>query len=204
MRFDEQMEEIKSLKLGEKRAIVIDLEGAELYIVRPETVPSKLKNKYDPSKNFQIWLNQNFQSFKPNHLRVLIDLSLKVRAQPKLKEKMLLAFDQIFYGNDPLKEVRQFEDITFPHFLNSMDITAVLSQLFIIEQELNYSQKNFNPNGLFFQGWVREFIDGPKAIEIMCMSAARGLPPMPKYTSLENKKMKKYRTDLEPLWYLKG
>ncbi len=49
-----------------------------------------------PHKNFQICIKQKYQDFKPNHLRVLIDLSLKVKAQPKLKERMLLAFDNIY------------------------------------------------------------------------------------------------------------
>lgn len=203
MKFEEMLKAISDLNLGESKTIFKDNEGVEVFVIRPENVPLKLKNVYDVNKNFQIWLNQNYQSFKPNHLRVMIDLGLKVKAQPKLKEKMLIAFDNIFYGNDPLLEVENFRNITFPHFLNSMDVTAILSQLFLVEQELNYAPRNFNPNGLFFQGWVREFIDGPKAIEIMCMSAARGMPPMPKYTNKENKKHRKYETNLEPLWYLK-
>jgi hypothetical protein len=203
MKYEEMVKIISSLNLGEKRSILIDNEGVELYVVRPETVPSKLKNKYEAVKNFQICINQKYQDFKPNHLRVLIDLSLKVKAQPKLKERMLLAFDNIYYGNDPLKEVEQFKDITFPHFLNSMEIIASLSQLFLIEQDLNYSREShYDPKGLFFQGWVREFIDSPKEIEIMCVSAARGQPPNTKYTSKENKKSKKHQPDLKPLWYL--
>jgi hypothetical protein len=204
MQYDEMVKIISSLNLGERKSIITDSEGVELYVVRPETVPSKLKNKYDATKNFQICIRQNYQDFKPNHLRVLIDLSLKVKAQPKLKERMLLAFDNIYYGHDPIKEVEQFRDITFPHFLNSMDIIASLSQLFLIEQELNYSREShFDPKGLFYQGWVREFIDSPKEIEIMCVSAARGQPPNTRYTVRENKKSKKYQPNLEPLWYLK-
>ena len=204
MRLNELTEEIITLPLGEKKTIIIDSEGVELYVIRPETVPAKLKNKYDAGKNFQICIKQNYQDFKPNHLRVLIDLSLKVKAQPKLKERMLLAFDNIYYGSDPIKEVEQFRDITFPHFLNSMDIIASLSQLFLIEQELNYSREShFDPKGLFYQGWVREFIDSPKEIEIMCVSAARGQPPNTKYTVRENKKSKKFQPNLVRLWYIR-
>ena len=204
MRLNELTEEIITLPLGEKKTIIIDSEGVEHYVIRPETVPAKLKNKYDAGKNFQICIKQNYQDFKPNHLRVLIDLSLKVKAQPKLKERMLLAFDNIYYGSDPIKEVEQFRDITFPHFLNSMDIIASLSQLFLIEQELNYSREShFDPKGLFYQGWVREFIDSPKEIEIMCVSAARGQPPNTKYTVRENKKSKKFQPNLVRLWYIR-
>ena len=204
MKYDEMVKIISSLNLGEKRTIFTDNEGAELYVVRPVIVPSKLKNEYDPGKNFQICLKQNYQDFKPNHLRVLIDLSLKARAQPKLKEKLLLSFDNIFYGQDPFKEVEPFRDITFPHVLNSIETIASLSQLFLIEQDLNYNREShFDPKGLFYQGWVREFIVSPKELEIMCVSAARGQPPNTKYTALENKKSRRYQPNLEPLWYLK-
>jgi hypothetical protein len=203
MKYLEMLELVKNLGYDEKHTIIKDKEGAEVFIIRPSVVPSKLKNQYDSSKNFQIWINQNYQSFKPNHLRVLIDLSLKVRAQPKLKQRMLLAFDNIFYGSDPVAEVEQFGDITFPNSLNSMEIIATLSQLFLIEQELNYIQdSHYDPKGLFFQGWVREFIDNPKEIEIMCVSAARGQPPLAKYTSRENMKSRSYSPNLLPLWYL--
>jgi hypothetical protein len=203
MKYDEMVKIITSLNLGERKTIFIDSERAELYVVRPETVPAKLKNEYEACKNFQICLKQNYQDFKPNHLRVLIDLSLKARAQPKLKNRLLIAFDNIYYGHDPLAEVEQFRDITFPHVLNSIETIASLSQLFLIEQDVNYlKESHYDPKGLFFQGWVREFVDSPKELEIMCVSAARGQPPNTKYTSKENRKSRKYQQNLEPLWYL--
>lgn len=204
MKYLDMIEIVKNLDFDKKYSVITDKEGAEVYLLRPAVVSSRLKNTYEKGKNFQIWLQQNYQDFKPNHLRVLIDLSLKARAQPKLKQRMLLAFDNIFYGSDPVEEVEQFKDITFPHFLNSMEIIGTLSQLFLIEQELNYIQdSHYDPKGLFFQGWVREFIDSPKEIEIMCVSAARGQPPLARYTDTENKKSKKYRQNVEQLWYLK-
>jgi hypothetical protein len=165
----------------------------------------KLKNDVDINKNFQIWLGHKYRHFKPNHLRVLIDLNLRVRARPELKNVLLLAFDNIFYGNDPLEEIKVIENEHFPHYLNSIKTIACLSQLFLAEQEINYTEESYyEPKNLFYQGWVRQFIDNPKEIDNMCMSVARFQPPATQYTNKENKKNKKYQPTLQPLWYLKN
>jgi hypothetical protein len=136
-------------------------------------------------------------------LRVLIDLNLRVRARPELKNKLLLAFDNIFYGNDPLEEVKVFEFELFPYYLNSIKTIASLSQLFLLEQELNYTKdSNYDPKNLFYQGWVRQFLDNPKEIDNMCMSVARFQPPKAQYTDKENKKNRNYQAKLSNLWYI--
>jgi hypothetical protein len=73
----------------------------------------------------------------------------------------------------------------------------------VIEQAYNYNKKsNFDPPTLFYQGWLRQSIDNTKEIDNLCMSIGKGLqPPPPKYTSLENKKDKRFTKDLKPLWY---
>jgi len=68
------------------------------------------------------------------------------------------------------------ENENFEHFLNPIRIIANLAQLFII--------------------------DSPKEIDNLCMSVCNGQPPKAQYTSKENKKHKKYESDLKPLWYL--
>lgn len=114
-----------------------------------------------------------------------------------------MAFDNIFYGNDPFEEIKSIETEHFPYYLNSIKTIACLSQLFLVEQEFNYIRdSNYVPKNLFYQGWVRQFIDNPKEIDNMCMSVARGQPPKAQYTDEENKKHKKYRSELNPLWYL--
>ena len=51
----------------------------------------------------------------------------------------------------------------FEHSLNSLIVIGYLSQLFIIEQEYGYPRKSkYNPSTLFYQGWVRHFIDNIK------------------------------------------
>jgi len=173
-----------------------------IQIERPSVLSARFKD-YDVKKNFQIWLKEGDREFRPNHLRVLIDLNLRVRSRDDLKEKLLLAFDNIFYGEDPEKELKELSKEQFEHYLNPLIIVGILAQLLLIEQEYAYhKESNFEPPTLFFQGWIREFIDNPKEIDNLCMSVCNGQPPLAKYVNLENKKYKKYVKNLKPLWYL--
>ena len=177
-------------------------EGIEVQIYRPSKLSPRFKD-YDLKKNFQVWLRENEREFRPNHLRVFIDLNLRVRSRPDLKKDMLLAFDNIYYGNNPEIELKKISKEKFEHSLNPIIITGFLAQLFVIEQEYAYEKESlFEPGTLFFQGWVREFIDNPKEIDNLCMSVSNRQPPLAKYTNLESKKNKHYTKNLKPLWYL--
>ena len=193
---------IKDLKFDERKSVYNDKE-MELYILRPSKLSKRFKD-YDLKKNFQIWLQQGKRNFKPNHLRVMIDLNLRVRSRPDLKKELLLAFDNIFYGKDPEKELDKLNKEEFEHFLNPLKMIGTLAQLFIIEQEYGYNKESkFEPPTLFLQGWIREFIDSPKEIDNLCMSVCSRQPPKADYVNLENKKSKKYVKNLKPLWYIK-
>ena len=194
---------VKELPFDTKK-IVFKKDSFEIYLLRPSSLSERFK-EYDVKKNFQIWLKENEREFRPNHLRVLIDLNLRFRSRPDLKKQLLMAFDAIFYGKDPEIELVELEKEHFEHFLNPITAIGYLSQLFMIEQEYGYHREsNYDPPTLFFQGWVREFIDSPKEIDNLCMSVARGQPPLIKYTNKENKKSKTYVKQLKPLWYLES
>ncbi|MFG1544998.1 MAG: hypothetical protein AAE976_00665 [Thermoplasmataceae archaeon] len=178
--------------------------ATKLYINRPSKVSSRFKN-YDPNKNFQIWMNEGQRTFRPNHLRLLIDLNLRIRSRPQLKKDLLIGFDRIFYGDDPKIALHDLESKDFEHFLNSIMLIGHLAQAFFVEQEYNYNKvSNYSPPSLFLQGWIRQFIDSPKEIDNLAMSVAKGQPPISKYVDLENKKSKKYSGNLKPLWYMQG
>lgn len=174
----------------------------EIYLFRPSILSARFKD-YDVKKNFQIWLKEGERRFKPNHLRVMIDLNLRVRSRPELKKKLLMAFDNIFYGADPENELKLLMKENFEHYLNELIVIGILMQLFLIEQEYGYHKPSmFDPPTLFFQGWIREFIDSPKEIDNLCMSVCNGQPPLAKYVGFENKKHKKYNPNLKSLWYI--
>jgi len=186
----------------DKKVVILDYKGTQIYLYRPSQLSRRFKD-YDVKKNFQIWLKEGKREFRPNHLRILVDLFLRSRSRPELKKKLLLAFDNIFYGNDPEVELKILEKEKFEHYLNSLKIIGYLAQVFIVEQEYCYHKKSkFEPPTLFLQGWIRQFIDSPKEVDNLCMSVCNRQPPTSKYTKLENKKDKKYVKKLKPLWYL--
>lgn len=197
------LETVKKLPFDTNK-VVYKEHGIEVYIIRPSKLPKRFKG-YDLKKNFQIWLREGDREFRPNHMRVFIDLNLRVRSKPGMKRELLTAFDNIFYGKDPENELKTLKNEEFEHFLNPIEVIGVLSQLFIIEQEYNYNKESkFSPPTLFYQGWVREVIDAHKEIDNLCMSVANGQPPAAKYVNLENKKSKNYVKKLDSLWYLTG
>lgn len=192
---------VKNLEFDTK-TVILKEGNLEVFLIRPSKLSKKFEN-YDVKKNFQIWLKEGNREFRPNHLRILIDLNLRIRSRPELKNKLLLAFDDIFYGKDPEQELNELSKEKFEHFLNPLLIIGVLAQLFIIEQEYGYHKESkFDPPTLFLQGWIREFIDNPKEIDNLCMSVAKGQPSEARYNNLENKKSKKYDSQLKALWYL--
>ncbi len=202
MDYNHAFELVKNLEFDTNKQI-IKTDREELYIFRPSKISKRFKN-YDINKNFQIWLKEEGKEpFRPNHLRVMLDLNLRARSRPDLKREMLLVFDKIFYHNYPESEIKKLSKEHFEHSLNPLEIIANLSQLFIIEQEYcYYKESNYIPPTLFYQGWVRAFIDGYKEVDIMSLSLGNRQPPPKDYTNKENKKGKDFEENLEPLWYL--
>ncbi len=197
----EMFKVVKELPFDIKKTI-FKKGNVEVQLFRPSKLSARFK-AYDLNKNFQVWLKEEEREFRPNHLRVMIDLNLRVRSRPKLKRELLLAFDNIFYGKDPEKELMKLSKEKFGHYLNDLMIIGILAQLFIIEQEYNYNAESmFEPPTLFFQGWIREVIDNPKEIDNLCMSVCNGQPPLAKYVNKENKKHKLYVKESPNLWYL--
>lgn len=193
---------VKELEF-DKKISVFKKGDIEIQLYRPSKLSARFKD-YDVKKNFQIWLKDGDREFRPNHLRVMIDLNLRVRSRADLKMELLIAFDNIFYGKDPESELNPLSKENFKHYLNDLVIIGVLAQLFIIEQEYGYHRKSmFEPPTLFFQGWIREFIDNPKEIDNLCMSVCNGQPPKASYVNLENKKSKKWIIkEPTPAWYI--
>ena len=184
--------------------VVCEDGGIEVFIFRPSKLSKRFRN-YDLEKNFQIWLREGERKFRPNHLRVMIDLNLRTRCRPDLKKELLNIFDEIFYGADPDEVIVKIGNENFQHFLNPIRIIANLHQLFIIEQEYCYDKEsNYDPLTLFYQGWVRQMIDSPKEIDNLCMSVCNRQPPNVKYTCKEDAKHKKYQQNRKILWYLEN
>ncbi len=203
MDYGEMLAVVKALKF-DKPKTVLTQKDFSVYLLRPSKVPKRLQNNYNRKKNFQVWLKHAAgREFRPNHLRVFLDLNLRIRCRPDLRKALCLAFDKIFIGVDPEKAVKQLAKEQFELHLNDIQLIAVLAQLFIIEQDYNYQRASkFDPPTLFFHGWARQMLDSPKEIDNLCMSVCNRQPPATKYTYKDNKKHKKFDPKAEPLWYL--
>lgn len=173
-----------------------------LLIYRPSKLSKRFQN-YDVNTNFQIFLKiGDDKPFRPHHLRLLIDLKLRAREIPQTRKKLLIAFDKIFYGEEPLEAIQPLMHIHFTQFINPIDISAVLAQLFIIEQDIGYSGKSkYDPPSLYIHGWIRTFIESTREIDQIIYQICRNTPPAVKYTCQDDKNHPKYNPGSSPLWY---
>ena len=174
-----------------------------LSIYRPSKLSKRFK-KYDKNKNFQIFLQDGTdKNFRPNHLRLLIDLKLRVRDVPEAKQTLLEVFDRIFYGQDPSELLEMLSNYHFASFINPIEITLYLAQLFIAEQNIGYGGvSKYNPPSLYLQGWIRTFIDSENEIDQIVLRICNNNPPLVKYTCCDDKNHKKYNPHSRPLWYI--
>ena len=152
-----------------------------LLIFRPSTLSKRFKN-YDVNTNFQIFLKiGDDKPFKPNHLRLLIDLKLRAREIPQSRIELLTAFDKIFYGAEPLEAISPLTHINFTQYINPIDI---------------------NPPSLYIHGWIRTFIASDHEIDQIVYRICRNTPPAVKYTCQDDKNHPKYNPNAELLWYI--
>lgn len=209
MVYDKLYKKLENLKL-DKKLLIYDNDEYEIYVLRPSKLDKEYKAKnYDVNKNLQIWLKKHDTGyeFMPTHLRVLINLKLMVMNQPELVDDLSIAFDKIFYKEDPINVTKNI-NIT-KRYIDDLDITAVLTQLFLIEQEVSFAgESKYDPKSLWFQGWIRTFLNEPKEIEKVVKSifGFGGTYGAPKeaYTKQDNKKKpKSYNPNAQPLWYKK-
>lgn len=82
MKYKYMFEKIKTLEFDNEMTVSVK-QGVELFVLRPSKLSKRFKN-YDIKKNFQIWLRYKDRSFRPNHLRTMIDLNLRSRSKPDL------------------------------------------------------------------------------------------------------------------------
>lgn len=182
------MEIVKSLKFDTDTTIFTDTDGTVMYIRRPSKL-SKRFSAYDVNKNFQIWFKTSEKAFRPNHLRLLMDLYMRGRSRPDLKRKLLLAFDNIFYGKDVDDELKELAKEKFEHTLNSLQLIGHLTQAFFVEQEYAYNKEsNYIPPSLWLLGWIRQAIASPAEIDLLLMSIPSGRPPDKNCESLQPRK----------------
>jgi hypothetical protein len=135
MLYCDMLEIVKKLEFDNELEVLRDGETS-ISIIRPSSLSARFKN-YNLETNFQIYSNENGRHFRPNHLRIMIDLNLRIRCKPDLKNELLYIFDNIFYGEDPDEEIKIIQNQNFNHYLNSIKIIANLAQLFFPDYSYN-------------------------------------------------------------------
>lgn len=181
MEFNTLIDLIRKLKIRESRTIYKTWSNEKIFVLRPEKQSATLKRKYKRELNFQIWLQKsNGLEFKPNHLRVLIDFYLKKMSRPDLSKTILECLEKIFNGGDPEKIVGKFKDEEFRMKIDDIDTNFYLTQLFFVEQAINYTHGKVQPPQAFLMGYLRVLFETDVEIDKMCWSAPRN-PPPPKF-----------------------
>lgn len=200
MDLDNLIKELKSLLVGSKKRIYVE-SNTEFIAKRPQKPGRNLKRKYSAERNIQIWIKEGAHEFMPNHLRILLDLEFKLRFYPNYKEDLMLAFDRLYYGEDPNKISEDFKNLKFSKELKSLKYDLYLAQLFFAEQEVGYHfNSKFDPKYLYLQGWIRCVLSRELEIDKLLWSATRNPPPV-RFTKKDNKKHKEYDPYVKPLWW---
>ena len=125
-----------------------------------------------------------------------------MRECPESKDVLLLVFDKIFYGEDPLEVIHLLDNYNYTQAINPLDIAVVLAQLFITEQNVGFGkQSKYNPRSLYIQGWIRTFINADYEIDQVISGISYNRPPLVGYTKQDDKNHKCYNPNALPLWY---
>ncbi|MBD3312775.1 hypothetical protein GF352_04970 [archaeon] len=181
MNYDEMAKIIRGLGLGAEKVVYKD-DRVALKIFRPKKLGGSLKNKeYDVMNNFQIILEKQGQdSFLPNHLRALLNLDLMMKTNPEDFEKFYQIIEKIYEGADPDNFKEQLSKLSFRFIYDSPYIILCYIQLFMLEQDLNYTTGKVQPPRAYLMGYIRFLRTGEQNIDKILWSATRH-PPRVKF-----------------------
>lgn len=178
MDYESLKNRILQMKLGATE-IIYSLGQIDVFVHKPTKVKTQLKQsaRYDPKRNFQIGLiKPNQKSFLPNHLRILMDLDLKKREDPKKAKLLFDAIENIYNGEDPMKYLKTLSALRFDREIENSFVDLCLSQLFFIEQDLNYTFGKVLPPRDYLMGYIRMVRLGVEEIDKLLWGSTRHPP----------------------------
>ena len=177
MNFEVAKEKIEKLAIGSSETIYKFDDGIELYVHRPEKLGRSLKREYALHKNFQIFMKKpKEKEFKPNHLRILINLHLKKISDPKKADILFDILEKIYHGDDPLLYKKDLEILDFRMSLDSALVDVCLAQLFMCEQEICYTDGKVKPPRAYLMGYIRMVRHRAEEIDKLLWSSTRHPP----------------------------
>lgn len=177
MQYKQLLQEIKQLPVGERKELYSE-EGDKVIIFRPEKLGRSLKNKnYDVKKNFQIILKKpDEKEFLPNHLRVLIEVNHRITKDKENSERFFELIEEIYNGEDPLKFKGELSKWKIEGEFDSPIIVLCLIQLFMSEQDINYTHGKVQPPRAYLMGWLRFIKTQEQNIDKVLWSSIRHAP----------------------------
>jgi len=177
--FKKVKETIEKLEIDNSKTIYKLDNGTELYVHRPKKLGKSLKKEYEIHKNFQIFMKKpHEEDFKPNHLRILINLHLKKISDPAKAEKIFSILEKVYHGEDPLAYRKELEALNFRMSLDSPLVDVCLAQLFMCEQEINYTDGKVKPPRAYLMGYMRLVKCGEVEIDKLLWNSIRHPPPV--------------------------
>ena len=183
MNFEVAKGKIEKLEIGKSETIYQFDNGVKLYVHRPLKLGKSLKREYSLHKNFQIFMKKpNEREFKPNHLRILINLHLKKISDPKKAEIIFNILEKIYHGDDPLLYKKDLEFLDFRMSLDSALVDVCLAQLFMCEQEICYTDGKVKPPRAYLMGYIRLVRSGEVEIDKLLWNSIRH-PPLIRFRS---------------------
>lgn len=183
MNFKTAKEKIEKLEIGKSESMYKFNGGVELYVHRPVKLGKSLKREYALHKNFQIFMKKpNEKEFKPNHLRILINLHLKNISDPEKAKIIFDILEKVYHGEDPLLYQKELELLNFKMSLDSALVDVCLAQLFMCEQEICYTDGKVKPPRAYLMGYIRLVHSGEAEIDKLLWNSVRH-PPLIRFRS---------------------
>jgi len=177
MKYQQLLKEIGQLPIRGRIEIYSE-EGNKIFIFRPEKLGRSLKSKdYDINKNFQIILKKpNEKEFLPNHLRVMIEVNHRTAKDKDNSRRFFEMIEEIYNGEDPLKFKAELKKLIVESEFDLPIITLCLIQLFMAEQDINYTNGKVQPPRAFLMGWLRFIKTQEQNIDKILWSSTRHPP----------------------------
>lgn len=131
--------------------------------------------------------------FYPTHIRLLIDLYIKLESNPDGAKKLFKTLEKVYNGVDPQDYVDELRIIDFPMHLDEAEVNLYVAQLLMIEQDFNFGpgapkKSKLDPPREYLMRFIRWIAARDTQIDRIIFAAAGRKYPAPK----------KYSTPLDP------
>jgi len=170
---------IIAMKIGKSKLVYRSDDGTKIKVTKPSKVTAQLKNskRYDPERNFQIsFVKKGKKEFLPNHIRLLMDLYLKRDESPRKAKALFDAIEEIYNGKNPKNYRAKLKQVRFKRQIETPFTNLCMAQLFMLEQDINYSFGKVQPPRAYLMGYIRMIQQDAEEIDKLIWSSTRHPP----------------------------